>query len=396
MIILRFTLNIKTQNLINVEKQKKVIVGISGGVDSSVSALLLKEAGFDVQGIFMKNWTNSAPNMECTSEQDFKDAEEVCDQIGISLHQANFSSDYWDKVFKKFLSDHHAGLTPNPDILCNKEIKFRAFLDYCLETGADFIATGHYARLKGDGNYMRLLRGADPKKDQSYFLHQVLGEDLKKAIFPLGELTKEQVRSIAQDNNLATSMKKDSVGICFIGKNKYNDFIGNFLGKKPGKILDENGDKLGEHDGLMYFTLGQRQGIGLGGIKGKEQDSWYVAHKDIGSDDLTVVQGNTHPLLYSDGCYVDDIHWINEEVKEDFDCKVQIRYQSEAVEARVSRSSQGYKIQFNEPQLAVTPGQSAVIYRDDECLGGSIIKDRISKIYYNWAENRGYNYQAYG
>ena len=243
---------------------------------------------------------------------------------------------------------------------------------------------------------MRLLRGADPKKDQSYFLHQVLGEDLKKTIFPLGELTKEQVRSIAQDNNLATSMKKDSVGICFIGKNKYNDFIGNFLGKKPGKILDENGDKLGEHDGLMYFTLGQRQGIGLGGIKGKEQDSWYVAHKDIGSDDLTVVQGSSHPLLYSDGCYVDDIHWINEEVKEDFDCKVQIRYQSEAVEARVSRSSQGYKIQFNEPQLAVTPGQSAVIYRDDECLGGSIIKDRISKIYYNWAENRGYNYQAYG
>ena len=175
---------------------------------------------------------------------------------------------------------------------------------------------------------MRLLRGADPKKDQSYFLHQVLGEDLKKTIFPLGELTKEQVRSIAQDNNLATSMKKDSVGICFIGKNKYNDFIGNFLGKKPGKILDENGDKLGEHDGLMYFTLGQRQGIGLGGIKGKEQDSWYVAHKDIDSDDLTVVQGSSHPLLYSDGCYVDDIHWINEEVKEDFDCKVQIRYQS--------------------------------------------------------------------
>lgn len=211
--------------------------------------------------------TNSAPNIECTTEADFKDAEEVCDQIGIPLHMANFSSDYWDKVFKRFLSDHHEGLTPNPDILCNKEIKFRAFLDYCMEIGADYIATGHYAKLSSKDGTTKLLRGMDTKKDQSYFLHQVTGEDLSKTIFPLGELTKEEVRKIATDNNLITSTKKDSVGICFIGKNNYNNFISNFLGKKPGKICDEAGIVLGEHDGLMYFTLGQRQGIGLGASK---------------------------------------------------------------------------------------------------------------------------------
>ena len=240
-----------------------------------------------------------------------------------------------------------------------------------------------------------MLRGFDSSKDQSYFLHQVKGSDLTRAIFPLGELTKDQVRSIAHDNKLINADKKDSVGICFIGKNDYNDFISNFLGRKPGVIVDENGIKLGEHEGLMYFTLGQRQGIGIGGVKGRDQSSWYVAHKDQSNNELTVVQGGDNPLLFSEGCYTEDVHWINTELVNGSACEVQIRYQSKPIKATIYKTSKGNKINFHETVSAVTPGQSAVIYQNEECLGGAVIKERISKKYYSWAEDREYNYEVY-
>lgn len=362
------------------KRQIKVIIGMSGGVDSSVSAYLLQQQGYQVEGLFMKNWEEDDSDEYCSAAQDLADAQAVCDKLGIPLHTINFAAEYWDNVFELFLAEYKAGRTPNPDILCNKEIKFKAFLEFAAEElGADFIATGHYVRRDDSTGQPRLLRGLDNNKDQSYFLYTLSHQQVGQSLFPVGDLEKPEVRRIAEQLDLATAKKKDSTGICFIGERKFRDFLARYLPAQPGAIETVDGAIIGEHQGLMYHTLGQRKGLGIGGMKESNDNPWYVVDKDVERNVLIVAQGHDHPRLYSDGLIASQLHWVDRQVVRDaFDCTVKTRYRQQDIPCRVEPLDDDHiRVIFASPQAAVTPGQSAVFYQGEVCLGGCIIEQRF-------------------
>ena len=355
--------------------ETRVIVGMSGGVDSSVSAYLLQRQGYRVEGLFMKNWEEDDGTEYCTAMTDLADAQAVCDRIGIKLHTANFAAEYWDNVFEYFLAEYQAGRTPNPDILCNREIKFKAFLDYALALGADLIATGHYVRRRDIDGRTELLKGLDPNKDQSYFLHAVGGEQIARTLFPVGELEKPEVRAIAEKYGLATAKKKDSTGICFIGERRFSDFLKQYLPARPGDIETTDGTVIGRHAGLMYHTIGQRQGLGIGGMKNADDSPWYVLEKDLARNVLIVGQGNDHPWLFSRALHASSIFWVNPlELPEPRALRAKVRYRQADQDCVLERTADGYRAVFDQPQRAVTPGQSVVFYDGEVCLGGGVIE----------------------
>ncbi len=353
----------------------KVIVGMSGGVDSSVAAHLLKQQGYQVAGLFMKNWEEDDGTEYCTAREDLADAQSVCDSLGIELHAANFAAEYWDNVFEHFLSEYKAGRTPNPDVLCNREIKFKAFLEYAQTLGADMIATGHYVRRELSAGSTYLLKGEDDNKDQSYFLCEVNEACLAQSLFPVGELPKSQVRQIAADLGLRTHDKKDSTGICFIGERKFKDFLQQYLPAQPGDIESNDGEVIGRHAGLMYYTLGQRQGLGIGGIANRPEAAWYVVEKDLQRNVLVVGQGNANEDLYSGALIARPASWINEPAPTlPLRCAAKIRYRQSDQPCLVTARDDGHlHVRFEQPQRAVTPGQYIVFYESNRCLGGAII-----------------------
>ena len=368
----------------------KVIVGMSGGVDSSVSAYLLKEQGYQVEGLFMKNWEEDDTDEYCAAAQDLEDAQAICDKLEIKLHTINFATEYWDNVFEYFLAEYKAGRTPNPDIMCNKEIKFKAFLEFaCEDLGADYIATGHYVQRRFNNGHWSMVRGLDNNKDQSYFLYTLNEQQLSQTLFPVGDIEKPQVRAIAEKADLVTHNKKDSTGICFIGERKFKDFLGQYLPAQPGIIESAEGEAVGHHDGLMYHTLGQRKGLRIGGLANASEEPWYVVEKDLLRNVLIVGQGHNHPRLFSKGLIANQLHWVDrQELSKPLKCTVKTRYRQEDVACTVylindsnleksNDDSPQYQIDFDEPQSSVTPGQSVVFYQDDICLGGGIINTLI-------------------
>lgn len=356
-------------------QQTRVIVGMSGGVDSSVSAALLLEQGYQVEGLFMKNWDEDDGTDYCTAMDDLADAQAVSDRLGIKLHTANFAAEYWDNVFEHFLAEYKAGRTPNPDILCNREIKFKAFLDYALMLGADLIATGHYVRKAQRNGQTVLLRGVDTNKDQSYFLHAVGADQIARTLFPVGELEKPQVRQIAEKYQLSTAKKKDSTGICFIGERRFSDFLKQYLPAQPGDMETTDGQVIGRHHGLMYHTIGQRQGLGIGGMKNASDTPWYVLRKDLSRNVLVVGQGNEHPWLYASALTCSAIYWVNPvQVSHAMPLTAKVRYRQADQACTIEPCAEGYLIRFEQPQRAVTPGQSVVLYQADVCLGGGVIE----------------------
>ena len=361
-------------------QNEKIIVGMSGGVDSSVSALLLQQQGFEVEGLFMKNWEEDDTEEYCSASVDLADAQQVCDKLNIPLHTVNFSSEYWDQVFEYFLQEYRSGRTPNPDIMCNREIKFKAFLEHAQSLGAQRIATGHYVRSRKQNHETQLLKGSDADKDQSYFLYALNQHQISHALFPVGDLEKGKVRRLAETHKFLVFDKKDSTGICFIGERKFKDFLQRFIPAQPGIIESIDGKPLGEHSGLMYYTIGQRQGLGIGGTTDGSESPWYVVEKQLATNTLVVAQGHHHPLLYNSSCSIGELHWISRpEIELPYACSAKIRYrqQDEACNI-ISIDGSTAVVEFEHPQRAITPGQALVFYQRDICLGGGTIETAFS------------------
>ncbi len=362
--------------------RKHIIVGMSGGVDSSVTALKLLEQGHQVTGLFMKNWEEDDGTDYCTAIEDLADAQQVCDKLGIELKTVNFASEYWDEVFEVFLAEFKLGRTPNPDILCNKHVKFKAFLNYAIEDlGAEYIATGHYARVKESQGEFQLLKGLDPNKEQSYFLYTLAQKALSKTLFPIGELHKSELRAIAKKAGFKNHKKKDSTGICFIGERKFTEFLQHYLPTQPGEMRTPEGQYISQHQGLMYYTLGQRQGLGIGGVKNAPDEPWYVLEKDLANNVLIVGQGHDHPLILHNTLEAGQLDWCSDKpLSKSMNCTAKTRYrQSDQPCFLQMIDDKRCKVTFETVQRAITPGQSVVFYDRDICLGGGIIESKYNE-----------------